>query len=343
MTHVSYSVSYEKNDPVQQLISKILSDFSRDYNLDLSQDPIAVERLREAVKKARLELDTASQTEINLPYISANSSGPIHLIRVVTRKDMNPQNLESEGSGEGQVQAQFPFRIMLPDRKPLVTYSLMGIAIAFYLLQLLTQLLMGFDLPANYGLKINELIVAGQIWRLITPMFLHGSPLHLGFNMYALYILGRRVERFFGSFRFLGLYVIAGITGNVFSFFFTPSPSLGSSTAIFGILGAEAVFIYQHRSLFGGRSQVALRQIIQVAVVNLLIGLSPGIDNWGHIGGLIGGVAYTWFAGPQFLVQRPSLLLRLEDERKERTIVIVFVLQLIVLIGWVALVILSRS
>jgi len=342
MTHVSYSVSNEKNGPAQQLIPKILSDFSRDYNLDLSQDPIAMDRIREAVEKARLELDTAYQTEINLPYISANASGPIHLIRVVTREDMNQQTLKSEGSRKEQVQTQQPPRIKLPDRKPLVTYSLMGIAIVIYLLQLLTPLLVGFDLPTAFGLKINELIVEGQIWRLITPMFLHGSPLHLGFNMYALYILGRRVERFFGSFRFLGLYVIAGITGNVFSFFFTPSPSLGSSTAIFGILGAEGIFIYQHRNLFGDQFRVALRQIIQVAVVNLLIGLSPGIDNWGHIGGLIGGVAYTWFAGPHLLVQGSSLLLHLEDERKERTTGIVFVLQLIVLIGLVALIIQSR-
>ncbi|MCK4800547.1 MAG: rhomboid family intramembrane serine protease [Anaerolineales bacterium] len=342
MTHVSYSVSNEKNGPVQQLIPKILSDFSRDYNLDLSQDPIAMDRIREAVEKARLELDTAYQTEINLPYISANASGPIHLIRVVTREDMNQQTLESEGSGEGHVKAQLPFRIKLPDRKPLVTYSLMGITIAFYLLQLLTQLLMGFDLPAAFGLKINESIVAGQVWRLITPMFLHGSILHLGFNMYALFILGRRVERFFGSFRYLGLYVIAGITGNVFSFFFTPSPSLGSSTAIFGILGAEAVFIYQHRYLFGDQSKVALRQIIQVAVINLLIGLSPSIDNWGHIGGLIGGSAFSWFAGPQFLVQGSPPLLYLEDERKERTTGIIFVLQMIVLIGLVVLIIQTR-
>ena len=342
MTHVSYSASSEKNDPVQLLISKILSDFSRDYNLDLSQDSIAVERIREAVEKARLELDTAYQTEINLPYISANASGPIHLIRVVTREDMNQQILKSEGPREGQVQSHQPPRIKLPDRKPFVTYSLMGITIVIYLLQLLTQPPVGFDLPTKFGLKINELIVAGQTWRLITPMFLHGSPLHLGFNMYALFILGRRVERFFGSFRFLGLYVIAGITGNVFSFFFTPSHSLGSSTAILGILGAEGIFIYQNRNLFGDKFRVALRQIIQVAAVNLLIGLSSGIDNWGHVGGLIGGVAYTWFAGPQFLVQGPPPLLYLEDERKDRTTGIAFVLQLIVLIGLVALIIQAR-
>ena len=240
-------------------------------------------------------------------------------------------------------QAQPSLKIKLPDRKPLVTYSLMVINVVLYLIQILTDYLVGFDVPAAIGLKINELILAGQYWRLVTPMFLHGSIIHLGFNMYALYILGRRVERFFGSFRFLGLYLIAGIAGNMFSFFFTPAPSLGSSTAIFGILGAEGVFIYQHRKLIGDQSRVALRQIIQVAAVNLFIGMYPGIDNWGHIGGLIGGAIFTWFTGPVFQVLGAPPLLRLEDKRANETIGIGFALQLIVLIGLIALIIYFRS
>ncbi len=343
-------VSSGKNDPGQQLVSIILSEISRKYNLDLSQDPAALERIKDAVEKARLELDANPQPEINLPYISANTSGPIHFQRVVSREDFYPDRPEAENSKGHQEQvggyegkAQSPLKIKLPDRKPLVTYSLMVINVVLYLLQILTDNLVGFDVPAAIGLKANELILSGQYWRLVTPMFLHGSILHLGFNMYALYILGRRVERFFGSFRFLGLYIIAGITGNMFSFFFTPSPSLGSSTAIFGILGAEGVFIYQHRKLFGDHSRVALKQIVQVAAVNLLIGLSPGIDNWGHIGGLIGGTIYTWFTGPVFRVQGTPPLLRLEDKRANRTVGMGFAIQLILLIGLIALIVFFRG
>ena len=81
----------------------------------------------------------------------------------------------------------------------------------------------------------------------------------------------------------------------------TKAPSLGSSTAIFGLLGAEAIFIVQHRDLLGAQYQTAFRQIAQVAIVNLFIGfVVPGIDNWGHIGGLIGGAIFTWFGGPIF-------------------------------------------
>jgi rhomboid protease GluP len=192
-------------------------------------------------------------------------------------------------------------------------------------------------------MKVNQAILEGEYWRLVTPMFLHGSILHLGFNLYALYILGRRIERFFGSSRYLLLFLIAGITGNLFSFFFTPAPSLGSSTAIFGLLAAEGVFIFQHRELFGNRSQVALRQIIQVAVINFLIGLSPGIDNWGHLGGLIGGAIFSWFAGPLFKLERTPTQIRFVDQRAEKTSIPVFVLQLLVVISLTIFVILSRN
>ncbi len=97
------------------------------------------------------------------------------------------------------------------------------------------------------GLKVNELIVQGQYWRLLTPMFLHGDILHLGFNMYALYIFGPSLERYFGHLRFITLFVLSGFAGNVLSFMFSAAPSLGSSTAIFGLLGAEGVFLYRNR------------------------------------------------------------------------------------------------
>ena len=232
-------------------------------------------------------------------------------------------------------------QVPLPAGKPLVTTGLLVVMGLIYLLQLLTNTLFLQDLPAALGMKINQAILDGQYWRLITPMFLHGSILHLGFNLYALFILGRRLEQFFGSFRFSLLFLLAGITGNLFSFIFTPANSLGSSTAIFGLLAAEGVFIYQHRKLFGDRSQVALRQIIQVAVINFLIGLSPGIDNWGHLGGLIGGLIFTWFAGPLFKLEGEEGRLRFQDQRSNQVALTVFLIQFALLIALAAWLILS--
>lgn len=138
-----------------------------------------------------------------------------------------------------------------------VVYVIMGLTIVVYLLQLLTQYVMGgMDLPAALGMKVNALIQQGQLWRLFTPMLLHGSLLHIGFNMYALYALGPGLESFYGHRRFLVLYVLSGFAGNVMSFIFSSANSLGSSTAIFGLLAAQAVFLYQNKTIFGSALSV---------------------------------------------------------------------------------------
>lgn len=217
--------------------------------------------------------------------------------------DNSNQTPQPESGDSTFSRAPVPDESLRPQQRqpiqPIVTYTLLGLSILVYLLQMGTQEFLGVDLPVAYGVKVNELIAAGQVWRLITPILLHGSIIHIGFNMYALYIFGPRLEETFGHWRFLTLYLISGFAGNVFSMMFTQAPSLGSSTSIFGLLGAHGVFVYQNRAIFGSQvSRSALTRIAQVAIINLLIGLSPGIDNWGHVGGLIGGTIFTWFGGP---------------------------------------------
>ena len=204
-----------------------------------------------------------------------------------------------------------------PGPAPVVTYTLLGVTVAVYLMQMVSPFLFnGTDLPAAIGLKINEAILKGQIWRLITPVLLHGSILHIGFNMYVLYKWGPELERVYGRQRYILLYFLAGFSGNVMSFLFTPAPSLGSSTAIFGLLSAQAVFFYQNRGLFGQYARRALAELVMLAGINLFIGLSPGIDNWGHIGGLIGGALFAWFAGPLLHVEGIHPAIRLVDTRE---------------------------
>ncbi len=348
MTEPSLPVSRSSSEIIDRIVSRILFEIQDKYGLDLSSDPAAMQRIREAAEKAFLDLGLSDQAVINLPYISANSAGPIHYQGRLTREqaELNsdvPAGGISKEAAENTQRSPERVRVGLPDRKPVVTITLMVIMGVMYLLQMLTSFLFQQDLPAALGMKINDAILAGQYWRLVTPMFLHGSLLHIGFNVYALYILGRPVERYFGHWPYLGLFLISGISGNLFSFLFTSSPSLGSSTAIFGLLAAEGVFIYQHRKLFGERFSTALRQIIQVAVINLLIGLSPGIDNWGHLGGLLGGICYAWFAGPQFELDRSTPLLQLVDRRPKSRSLIVFLLGLIILAGLAGWVIVSRS
>jgi rhomboid protease GluP len=235
-----------------------------------------------------------------------------------------PGKIRPEYSREGPALSdpgQRRIQVKLPTAKPLVTYILLGFTIFVYLLQMGSELMVGVDIPAYFGAKVNELIAMGQLWRLVTPMFLHGSILHIGFNMYALYIFGPRLERHFGHWRFLTLYLLSGVAGNVISMMFTSAPSLGSSTAIFGLLGAQGVFLYQNREIFGGIGRQALNSIIGVALVNLFIGLSPGIDNWGHIGGLLGGILFSWAGGPLLAVEGLFPNLTMVDKRSSGDVI----------------------
>ena len=219
-------------------------------------------------------------------------------------------------------------RVRLPYSAPYVTYGLIGITVAFYLLQRLSPFLWGvtpsgisdMDWLEYLGARINSEILAGQLWRLLTPALLHGSFPHIFLNMYALYSLGAGLERYFGHRRFLILYALGAFAGNVASFLFTNGYSVGASTAIFGLIGAEGVFFYQNRKLFGEEARRAIGNVIFVAAINLfVIGSLPFIDNWGHIGGLLGGAAFAWFGGAKLdLVREGFSYLRLEDVRGTR-------------------------
>ena len=213
-----------------------------------------------------------------------------------------------------------PVAVKPPSAQPYVTYGLMGITIFVFLLQYFTQAALGYDLPALWGAKVNQAIAAGQFWRLITPVFLHGSIFHIGFNMYALYLFGRGLERGYGHGRFLTLYLLGGFGGNVLSMMFTAAPSLGASTAIFGLLSAQGVFYYQNQTLFGKMTWRALQNIFFIAIINLAIGLSPGIDNWGHIGGLVAGLIFSWLAGPIFAIEGGYPVAKLVDQRSSRDV-----------------------
>jgi rhomboid protease GluP len=216
-----------------------------------------------------------------------------------------------------QTQPPRSVEVAVPNVKPYATYFILGVTTFVYLLQLAGQYLLKTDVVALLGVKDDTLIRAGQIWRLITPVFLHASILHIAFNMYALFIFGRGIEARYGHGRFLLLYFLSGYAGNVMSFLLTVNPSLGASTAIFGLIAAEGVFTIQNRKLLGNRVNRSLMNLLYIAGVNLLIGFTTtGVDNWGHIGGLLGGVLFAWFGGPRWKLEGFHPSVKLIDERE---------------------------
>ncbi|XWS40323.1 hypothetical protein CRYUN_Cryun18bG0130900 [Craigia yunnanensis] len=149
-----------------------------------------------------------------------------------------------------------------------------------------------------WGAKINSLIDKGQIWRLATSSLLHANIGHLMVNCYSLNSIGPTVENISGPRRFLAVYFSSAISSAVTSYWFCKAAAVGASGAIFGLVGSVAVFVMRHGGMIRDAKE-DLQHIAQVIFLNMVFGLmSKGIDNWGHLGGLLGGAAMSWLLGP---------------------------------------------
>ena len=168
-----------------------------------------------------------------------------------------------------------------PISKPAVTYTLIGINVAIFAL----QFAVGVNAVAgDWGMWPVGIAVGGEWWRLVTAAFLHGSFLHVAFNMYVLFALGPTLERILGHVRYLTLYLLAALGGGVASYVFSDirTVSVGASGAIFGLMGALVVA--------GRRLRYDITQVLILLGINVVIGfVSPGVDWRAHLGGLVTG------------------------------------------------------
>jgi membrane associated rhomboid family serine protease len=165
--------------------------------------------------------------------------------------------------------------------QPVATIALIAINIAVFLLE------RGGDQNTyvfQHGALTGVGVADGQWWRVGTAAFLHANILHIAFNMYALWLLGKPLERFIGTWRFLAIYVVAGISGSAGALLLTKAyvPTVGASGAIFGLMGALLLLERRGMPLVGS--------LVPVLLINLAFSFSvSGISIGGHIGGLIGG------------------------------------------------------
>lgn len=171
--------------------------------------------------------------------------------------------------------------------KVFVTYVLLGIQILMFILMELNGGSENVATLIRFGAKYNPLILDGEWWRMITPIFLHIGVLHLLMNSVALYYIGAQIEKIFGSTKFLCIYLFAGAMGVFASFLLNDSVAAGASGAIFGCFGALLYVGIVHRDIL---SKEVVTNILSLIAINLVFGfVVPNIDNAGHIGGLIGG------------------------------------------------------
>ena len=153
-------------------------------------------------------------------------------------------------------------------------------------------------LGANYG---PDTILKGQFWRLGICLILHAGFLHFAANLALLWFAGRLVEHIFGAWRYLALYALAGFGGALASVWWSPdSVSVGSSGAIFGLLGALLAYVNCNAAKFKPELTDRFTMgVVALAAYGILQGLvRPGIDNAAHVGGLLCGLAAGWLLLP---------------------------------------------
>jgi rhomboid protease GluP len=151
----------------------------------------------------------------------------------------------------------------------------------------------------NGGALIPALVAQGEVWRLLSSMFLHSGIAHLGLNMLSLYFLGAFVEQAFGRGRFLALYLLSGISGGLAYLYFGGFnvPAVGASGAIFGLLGGVLGYALRRRT-FSWQNPL-IRQLLILLALNLYLGFSiSNVSNTAHLGGLAGGFIFGWLVAP---------------------------------------------
>ncbi|GAY72878.1 GlpG protein [Lentilactobacillus kosonis] len=184
-------------------------------------------------------------------------------------------------------------------QKPFVTYVLLAIMVLVFGVMTLSGGTQNPLVLVQFGAKYNPLIVEGQYWRFITPIFIHIGFTHILMNGITLYFIGQYVEKIFGHTRFLIIFLLSGVVGNFASFAFSDGISAGASTAIFGLFGA---FLMLGESFQDNPMIVSLaRTFLLFIVLNIAMDLFvSGIDIAGHIGGLVAGFLSAYIVGVNF-------------------------------------------
>lgn len=179
------------------------------------------------------------------------------------------------------------------NKYPIITGALIAINLTVLVFMVLSGFPNDFWVPRTFGAIYPPWVFEyGQWWRLFTAMFVHFGWAHLGANTFGLIVFGSRVEKYLGRIAFCLIYLLAGLLGSVFSIFISTAYSAGASGAIYGLIGALFIFTRLTK-----RSIEFINWYLMFTYIGIGIAMgfaTPGIDNAGHVGGLIGGVIIGW-------------------------------------------------
>lgn len=197
---------------------------------------------------------------------------------------------------ENNIKAEKIFRV----KTPIITYSLVIINVLVFLsMYIFGNGSTDINTLVNFGAIYSPLIKAGEYYRLLFAGFIHIGVIHLFVNMYSLLAIGTRLESLIGKWKFLIVYLVSLIVGNLMSMLFIGnSISAGASGALFGLFGALLYFGYHYRVYLGS---MMASQIIPILIINFSLPFFlSGIDLAAHIGGFVAGLLTLWALGVEY-------------------------------------------
>lgn len=255
-------------------------ELTNDSNIDC----IKVTNEKDLMQKDIIELYPDIENKLEF-----NEKG-IELFAKITN-DINAKNMKDAREAEEVFSEKIPY----------VTYALIIVnVIMFILMYIFGNGSENTSTLLKFGALNKILVLNGEYHRLITSAFLHIGVIHLICNMYALYILGTNIESYFGRIKYAFIYFTSALVGSFMSIIFMDefAVSAGASGAIFGLMGALLYFGYNYRTVLNNS---ITNQIVPVIALNLLIGFTTsGINNFAHLGGLLGGYISSMSVGVKY-------------------------------------------
>ncbi len=185
-------------------------------------------------------------------------------------------------------------------RPPRATWGILGVTAVYFAMSWIAGGPENIAVVLAFGANYGPLVADGDLWRLVTSIFLHGGLLHLLLNAYALFFLGRNLEAFYGAWSLFVLFLGSGVAGSIASAALSHNISVGASGGIFGLLGASLVFAFRHRGLLPKRVVTIMgTALVPWVVLNLVTGyFLPVVDIHAHWGGLVGGALLAFVIPP---------------------------------------------
>ena len=216
-------------------------------------------------------------------------------------------------------------------RFPPLTSALIAVLATMFAAEVVFEALDSPEAIVAAGALVRDEVERGQLWRLVTAIFLHGGVDHLVSNAIGLFILGMVCEHAWGRGQFFALFMTSGVAGSLLSMVLEPGPSVGASGAIFGLQGAAIVLFRRHRERLLMRDRRVGFVLLIWALYSIATGLaSPLIDNGAHIGGAIAGALVARRLHPVVLDPMPEET----AERVRRWVWVWGVVLVLSAVGW---------